>query len=269
MNTPLLRLLFLLFLVLTAPKILADDNTTVTICDDENLWPPYTFIRESASQPEVTGAMIELVDAIFKHSQLTYSLSLTPWKRCLYQVEHYSGAPAYEVFINGSFSEERAAKFLVSDRVYSSGAAYFYSQKTFPNGPDIKRLADAKDYTICGVHGYSYEMFNITADHIAISAGDLHAAFRLLKNNRCEIILNAYSVPFGSKFTDKPMIDDTIKARIFDELPHQQFHIFISRQSPRAEKLVSQINRSIQYLKNSGQADKIFRQYLPECGTDC
>ncbi len=264
-----LYFLTLMYTLLINSAWAGTNQASVTICDDENLWPPYTFIKQTNEGPKVTGAMVELVDAIFQQMDIEYSLTLSPWKRCLYQVENYSGTPPYEIFINGSFSEERAEKFLISDRVYSSGAAYFYSNKIFPKGPEIQTLSDLKDYSICGVHGFNYEMFQVTQHQLSVSAGDLHAAFRLLKNNRCELLLNAYSVPFGSKFTDKPMIDDSISAKIIEELPHQQFHLFVSRQSPRASYLLNKINDTIQALKQTGQADQIFRQYLPDCGTDC
>lgn len=237
----------------------------VTVCDDENLWPPYVFTKDS----KVTGAMVELLDAIFKKTQIDHTLTLTSWKRCLYQVEHFSGEPRFEVFINGTFSEERAQKFLVSDQVYSSGNAYFYSKTQFPVAPEINKLSDLKNYSVCGVHGYNYEMYGLTSSDLSVTAADLHSLFRLLKSNRCDIILNAYSVPFGSLFTDKPMLDNTVDARIIESLPKQSFHIFVSRKTPRAKYLISEINQALQALKEDGTIHAIFSQYLPECGADC
>lgn len=248
-----------------ASKTHLTQGAPVAVCDDENLWPPYAFLKDQ----QLTGAMIEATDAIFKTALLDYQIYLTPWKRCLYQVEHFSGEPAFEVFINGSYSEERAKKYLISDAVYSTGNAYFYSNEMFDDKPHINALADLKDFSVCGVHGYNYDMYKIKPSQLSVVAYDLHAAFRLLKSGRCEVILNAYSVPFGSLFTDNPMIDDSIQAVIFDELPSQSFHVFVSRKTPRANFLINQINTAIQQLKSDGTLETLFRAYLPNCGTEC
>ncbi|MFC3152552.1 substrate-binding periplasmic protein [Litoribrevibacter euphylliae] len=261
--------IFLLMLALPFTATAAKDHLTqgapIAVCDDENLWPPYAFTKNK----QLTGAMIDATEAIFTTAQLNYQIYLKPWKRCLSQVEHFSGEPAFEVFINGSYSEERAQKFLVSEPVYSTGNAYFYSNTMFDEKPHINNLADLKDFSVCGVHGFNYEMYQIKPSQLSVVASDLHAAFRLLKSGRCEVILNAYAVPFGSQFTDSPMIDDTIKAEIFDELPSQSFHVFVSRKTPRASFLIDQINTAIQRLKKDGSLDRIFRTYLPDCGAEC
>ncbi len=240
-------------------------NAPISVCDDENLWPPYAFLQDDT----LTGAMIELTDALFKEADLPYNIHLAPWKRCLYQVEHFEGEPAFEVFINGSYSAERAEKFLVSSPVYTTGNAYFYSQELFDSAPHINTLSDLSDFTVCGVHGYNYDMYRIKPSQLSVVANDLHSAFRLLKSGRCEVVLNAYSVPFGSLFTDNPMIDDTIRANIFDELPAQSFHIFVSKKTPRAQFLLDKINAAITTLKQNGTTDRIFRKYLPDCAADC
>ncbi|WP_284383290.1 substrate-binding periplasmic protein [Litoribrevibacter albus] len=240
-------------------------NAPVAVCDDENLWPPYAFIQDHT----LTGAMIETTKAIFNLANIPYQIHLTPWKRCLYQVEHFQGDPTFEVFINGTYSEERASKFLVSQTVYSTGNAYFYSKDMFDAAPHIKTLSDLNDFSVCGVHGYNYDMYKIKARQLSVVANDLHSAFRLLKSGRCEVILNAYSVPYGSLFTDNPMIDDSIEAKIFEELPAQSFHVFVSKKTPRAGFLINQINQAITTMKNNGQIDAIFRKYLPDCGADC
>jgi len=255
----------LLFLLVSFGFATALNAQMVEICDDENLWPPYTIMKGQ----QVTGAMVEMTDAIFKKIEISHVLHLTPWKRCLYQVENFSGNPPFEVFINGSFSEERSKKYLVSDAIYSTGNAYFYSNQYFKQRPKINQLSDLQGFSVCGVHGYNYEMYKIKPEQLRVTASDLHSAFRLLKSGRCEIILNAYSVPFGSLFTDTPMIDDTVSAEIFTELPVQTFHMFVSRKSPRAKFLIDAINESIRELKASGRAESIFKKYLPDCGTDC
>lgn len=242
----------------------------VYVCDDENFWPPYTFLATADDgEAYISGAMVELTQEIFQLADIPFELVLTPWKRCLYQVEHHRGSPAYEVFINGSYSAERNEKFLVSDPVYSSGAAYFYSESKYPDGLIIEDLQNITDYKICGVHGYNYDMYQVSPNDIAISAGDLHAAFQLLMSGRCDLLLNAYSVPFGSKFTDKPMIDDSIRSALIERIPSQTFHMFVSRKSPRSQSLLNIINTSLEHLKASGKTEEIFRRYLPDCGAGC
>lgn len=241
------------------------NNASVAICDDENLWPPYAFLKNG----QLTGAMVETTNAIFQHLELPHTIHLSPWKRCLYQVEHFKGEPAFEVFINGSFSKERATKYLVSQPVYTTGNAYFYSEEMFDAAPHIKSLSDLNDFSVCGVHGYNYDMYKIKRSQMSVVANDLHSAFRLLKSGRCEIILNAYSVPFGSLYTDNPMIDENIKAKVFEELPTQSFHIFVSKKTPRAAFLLQQINSALTTLKENGELDRIFRNYLPDCGMNC
>jgi hypothetical protein len=69
------------------------------------------------------------LDEIFAMIDLKYSLSFLSWKRCTEEVNHFSTLKKSEVFINGSFSMQRAEDFYLTTPIHETHQVIFYSKK--------------------------------------------------------------------------------------------------------------------------------------------
>lgn len=247
---------------------------TVNVCDDDALWPPYLFLAEKDGKTTPQGAFIDVLDALSRETGITFKVTLCPWKRCLQEVKDYGKNKKFEMF-NGSWSEIRAKDYWMTSPIYFTTASYWYSREQFPDGPDIKKANDLKNYKALGVHGYNYSDYHYTTkeEFIGIggidkSARDLKTAFQMLAAGRGDILLVNASVPIGYKYTGDDIIPEGVA---FKQLPGAKsggFPIYISRQSPRALELLSKINQAVINLVERGVIDRIMKKYLP-CGRDC
>ncbi len=247
-------------------------DPVVNICDDKTEWPPYLFMERVNGKPnknKLQGAMIEILEKITEITGLEFKIELYPWKRCLFEVENFGKNKKYEVFINGSYNEERAQKYYLTAPVYMTSRGYWFSSKKFPDGPDIKCTADLKKYNVLGVLGYNYDEYGFPGNNgIDAGAKNLKAAFMKLNLGRGDILVQSAPVPYGHKAIGENIITENI---VFKKLPDEKpggFHIFISKSSPRAYELLTKINQAIVILGARGTIDEIIKKYIP-CGRNC
>jgi len=237
----------------------------VKICDDQAEWPPYTYYAREGGVPnksQLTGATKDLIDRIFESSSLNYSIKLLPWKRCLNEV---IDGQTYEIFADASSNEDRLKTYHRSRPTYKTTEGLFFSKKRFPNGLKISSAADLNKYKLCGLLGYNYASYFELGVKKDVDLGVNHASKALLKleKGRCDVFLSIIEPIFGAvainQFPMGPEIDHI-------PLPGAKgtiFYFWVSKKSPRAAALLETINTSIDKLYSNGDADKIFKKYLP------
>ena len=59
----------------------------------------------------------------------------------------------YQMALNASYSKKREDEYVMSKNIYEASSVYFYIKKKFPEGPEIKTIADFKKYQVCGLLG--------------------------------------------------------------------------------------------------------------------
>lgn len=239
------------------------------ICDDEAGWPPYVYnpiVDGKPDKSQITGATIELLDAIFREINQDYTLELLPWKRCLNEVEGYPTKGKFEAFSNGSYSEERARLYHTSLPIYSLDRGVFYSTEKFPNGIDVSSLEKIKNYRVCGVHGYTYELWGLGEGEIDLSPKSSAAALKMVSLGRCDVFPSNITPIYGQSFIGEPIVPSDINVYMIDYIPARNFHIFISRGSERGETILKTINNAISLLKENGVYDEIFDRYYRKIG---
>jgi len=116
--------------------------------------------------------------------------------------------------------------------------------------------------------GYNYTTYNIDSKIIQRSA-NLKSTFDMVAKGRCDLVLNAYSIPYGAKLAGNPVMPDYFSGSLISDLPPQTFHTYISRNSSRGVELVNKINQTLIFFGKTGVTSEIYRRYLPSCGNRC
>ncbi len=260
-------ILCLLALLGNCYAVQATTKPKVQICYHDGEWPPYIYFKRDKNILEsnrVEGASVALFDRIFKALKLNYSITMMPWKRCLYEVDTFGDNQKYEMFFNGSYNDDRASKYYITSAMYRTRQALFYSRKKYPQAPVIKSAADLKEYTLCGILGYNYTMHRKAGitNPIDTRARSLSAVLDLIDNDRCDFFPSPMEPIFAGKQLGVYQYSEYIDAIEVPWVGTTTFHAFIAKSSPRAFELYTQINHQLQILQGQGESDEIFRQWL-------
>jgi len=237
----------------------------VKICDDGAEWPPYAYHPRVDGKPDksrVEGAAIELFDEVFKMAGLEYTIQLISWKRCLSEVEKYGKRKKYEVFSNGSYNDERIEKYYLTPSIYETHKGIFYSTTKFPNGPPIKSYKDLTNFKLCGVFGFGYGDYYLEPSMLDTGSRDIKAVLKKISKGRCDLFPNSIEPVYGFATIGESMIPKNIKAMVVPEFSKTTFHLFISKQSPRAQELVTKLSQAILKIRHSPKYDEIFSKYF-------
>ncbi|WP_374435494.1 substrate-binding periplasmic protein [Inhella sp.] len=252
----------LVLLALAAPAA-ALDLQEVLACDDGAEWPPFThYLRDAQGKPssELGGFSVEVLQQILGQAGIRLRLELLPWARCQREVE--SGR--YLMALNASYSQERDARFWLTQPYYRTTHSYFFSRRHFPQGLPIAHLADLANQRVCGVRGYNYEAYKVPAEKIDFGARDFAAVVAKLHLGRCTIGLEKLEIVAGYRITGKDLLaDPELGHAQVPELPPGEFHMMVSRQHPQGEALRDLLNRGLSTLRSSGQLQALQRRHLP------
>jgi len=258
---------YILFLVLTISlsNVQAD---IVHICDDAAEFAPYIYRSKATNQvnnSSLTGATKEFLDEIFKTIGIDYKLDLLPWKRCLAEVEKFGTHKNYEVFSNGSYSKERSEKYYITAAIYRTHEGLWYSHLKFPHGIPIKTASDLNRYSLCGVLGYNYESLAKLGVTTVISTGakSVKAALMQVSKDRCDIFIGGLEDTYGGSTSGIYDIPQSVIGTPFPGIETISYHLFVSKESPRAYELLTKLNQAILLLQHQGIAKKIYDRYLP------
>lgn len=241
----------------------------VHICDDSAEWPPYAFYQrdgDTVNKDVVTGGTYDLVQAVFNKIGMEYTYALVPWKRCLQEVKNFDKAKKYEIIANAGYNEERDQTYLITLPIYRTHQGYFYSTEAFPDGPPAKSISDMNNYKVCGINGYNYTMYSdngLTAK-MDMGASNLQGIMGKLHNKRCDIFPSSLEPVYGMETIGAVDFKGVIKGMPISELKKTDFHLYVSRSSDRGEELRNKINDAIKEMQGSGEAETIYKKYLPD-----
>ena len=262
-------------LVLLAVLILsgtARASDIVRICDDDAEWPPYAYFGKTDGKKDksvIEGATVELAAEIFKQIGLPYTYDMIPWKRCLFEVANFAKNQKYEVVVNASFNTERAGNYYVSAPIYATRFGIAYNRKKFPKGPDIKQLSKLKDHLLCGPTGYNFKMYDLEYDQVDTHNKHYQQILKRVGLDRCDIGLVGVEIVLGLSRIEGWSIPENVIMEPLPQIKPTTFHIWVSKQSPRAHALAVAINQAIIILQHDGRSDRIFKKYLtPPAATE-
>lgn len=264
--------IFSIILYISLLCVISINAKEVKICDDIGEWPPFSYFERDSEgnvTPQLTGAVTELLEEVFKIVDVKHSISMLPWKRCLMSVANFDRIQKYEIFINGIRSPEREEKYLISKPIYKTHQGVFYSSIKYPQGLPLYKASDINKFRICSIYGYDIDFNNELYDFnkdtkVDDGAKDSLAALKKISLGRCDILINSKEPIYGSVKIGKFQLPKDIKSMNMPEIKPTEFYIFIAKKSPRGNILLKEINKAIEILQNNGISTKIFNKYLSQ-----
>jgi len=257
-----LRSLSLLIVFLVSFSATASGEDRVIVCDDQEPWPPYTYPDPASSngtEQVRIGAMVDFLDAIMEHAGLDHVINLKPWNRCLRELEEFSQPGHAEIMIGAGFNEERTAFAHFTRPTHQTTPAIFYSQEAFPNGPDWRDASDTENFVVCRVRGFDYSNVIVSEEGPTVDASSLEVALRQMSRGRCQILFSSLEPVLGSRLYGDSIAPEGITFLRYNLDEPNEYHIMVSKRSPRAEELVRILNDAIGELIEDGTRDEIFQ----------
>lgn len=231
----------------------------VSICGDENEWPPYTYFKRSKGEKtqQVTGYSIAVVEAIFSRHRINYTIRLLPWTRCVAELK---SGQRYQMILDMSANPERRADFLLTKPYYTTIPHYFYSRHAYPQGLHLNTLAELGRHTICGLQGYNYVQYGLDASKVDQGAKSYQAVIAKLHAARCSLFIEQFEAMLGFSLIGTPFLDDQRLAHApIPGLRPSVFYMGISRNFPQGEALKALLDRDLGRMEVSGQLKSLWK----------
>ena len=243
-------------------------NISLSICDDENEWPPYIFFERVGGKKgdKVVGFSIDVLEDIFSRHQIRYNIAMLPWARCLLEVGKGS---KFQMVLDLSTSPEREIDYWISQAYYTTNTYYYFSRKKYPEGLPIKAMVDLKKYRVCGIHGYNvnyagYFGFFMPGE-IDQGAKTFDALIAKIHLQRCDVFLEQYQAMQGYALIGKPFLDDPNLGRApMPGLLPSPFRFAISRQYVHGESLMKLIDQEIKQMESTGRLKELWKKRVPK-----
>jgi len=255
-----MKIILILFIFLSSPVVF---SKTIQLCTDEDGWGSYSY---RSNNNIAKGATVELIDHIFNNLNLQYSISLIPWKRCLYRVSHYDKSKSYEIYFDATKNKARDLTAYSSKAIYKVHPGFFYSIDKFPQGPKYDKISELNQYRLCGITGHNLDPWYEAGIKFPVEADllDYKNALKNIAGNRCDLLLTWISPLLGNAKKDKYEIDSRIRYKKIKKIKPSSFHIYIAKKSPRGKELLLLINQQLELLKKNGTIKKIYKKHIPK-----
>ena len=243
-------------------------NISISICDDENEWPPYIFFERTGGKKgdRVVGFSIDVLDDIFSRHQIRYAITMLPWARCLLEV---SKGSKFQMALDLSTSPEREIDYWVSQAYYTTNTYYYFSRKKYPQGMTINAMVDLKKYRVCGIHGYNVNYAGYLGffkpGEIDQGTKTFDALIAKIHLQRCDVFLEQYQAMQGYALIGKPFLDDPNLGRApMPGLMPSPFRFAISRQYVHGERLIKLIDQEIKHMESTGRLKELWKKRVPK-----
>lgn len=261
----MLKILLFLFIISFALPVSGIDlkGKTISITDDGSEWAPYTYYKrvDNKVTNEIIGYSVDVIKEIFDKNGINYTIELLPWKRAQMEVETGND---YQMFLSGSYNEERSKKYYISLPYYSTSAYYFYSKHNYPNGISIKTKTDLKKYRLAGLLGHNYTNYGINPDEIYTGASTYKAVFTQINHNRYDLFLESLEIIAGySAIEENILADPDLGYGRVPEMKSVDFYMMFTKNEVGKE-LKRVVDNEIRAMEKSGRMKELLRKYVPE-----
>ncbi len=211
----------------------AEAKEPVKICWESELKPPYL---ERDDNGGVAGTMVRHLEQVLQAQQFDYEHILLPWARCLQAMQ----AGTVELVPNASYHVDREKYAFYSKPSYSSELGLYYRKDQFPQAPDISNLTALAQYRVGGVQDFNYSFYQ---DQVTVEP-------KVKRREQLIDMLQRQRIDFA--IVQRKVIEEMAKRQQLDlhglawisnpVSPHKQYHVLVSRKSPRAAQLLKTIN---------------------------
>lgn len=236
-------------------------DLSISVCDDENEWPPYTYYQrvDGKKTTRISGFSIDVIDEIFSRNRISYSVSLLPWARCLAEVNN---GKRFQMVLDLSRNEERNTAYWMTRPYYFTSAYYFYSKKQHPQGLPIRTAADLKRFRACGLQGYNYTLYGFFKEgEVDQGTKDFNALIAKLHARRCDLFMEQYEAMLGFGAIGNSFLSDPNLGREpIPDLSPTYFHFGISRKFPGGQALKNLIDKELLQMEASGRLKELWKK---------
>ncbi|MGB0697479.1 MAG: hypothetical protein ACPGOY_17640 [Rhodospirillaceae bacterium] len=195
---------------------------------------------------------------------LDYAVELKPWERCLKEIKVGGQGGRAELIIGAAFNEERAAFAHFTQATHASRSAIFYSETRFPEGIDWASPQDTERFVVCVVRGFNYTNEIPSDSTSTLSAKSVDIAIQHMRRGRCEILFSSIEPIFGTKLYGGSTVPAEIRYLEYDTEDPNDYHIMVSKASPRGKALAQRLDAAIAALIADGTRDRIFDGYYQQ-----
>jgi polar amino acid transport system substrate-binding protein len=232
----------------------------ISICDDENEWPPYSYYQRVGGKKtaKVTGFAVAVLDDIFGRRGVAYTIDLIPWPRCLAVA---TIGKYYGMVLNMSYNAERTRNFLFSRPYYATTSYYYYSRHNYPDGLAIATTADIGKYRVCGVQGYNYEGYGLAPGEVDQGAKNFTALISKVQLGRCALFLEKDEVMTGYAAIGKNYLGDPdIGKAPIPGIKPDLFYFGVSKRYAHADEVLAIIDEELLHMELSGRLSELWRK---------
>lgn len=227
---------------------------SIDFCEDP--WPPYTYGEMGA--PPSKGYAVEFLNEIAARTNITVTMTLLPWKRCLLMAERGE----MDGIMLLTKNDQRTQYLDFSIPVMSDNNLVWYRRMDNIH-KKLDSFSDLKNYRIGLAASFNYgdefeaaiKEFNLNVE----VAHDIKSNFRKLALGRIDVFFVNLAVA-NEVFRQNPELEKNIvySDKLFKKVP---FFIAISKKS-KARSIVPKLNQTIQTMAEDGTIDRILRAPL-------
>lgn len=225
----------------------AQEENTVVLATDP--WPPYYG-------PDLNdgGYFTDIVTEAFKRVGYTCEVKFVPWKRALERAQRGS----YDGILGAFYAESRTRDFAYSEPISESHLAFF-SKKG--RGIRYQTLQDLSQYSIGVIRGYSYsEEFEAATELRTEEVNRVEQNIEKVLANRIDLFIDSQEVV--SYLLNTTLSDQKDQLEMLTP-PYKTntLYVLISKKNPQHQRIVNDLNRGLQMLKEDGTYDAILKEH--------
>ena len=223
-------------------------GSTLSVCIDENPWPPYTYWDKSVLEPIFGGYTVSLASMILTRLKQPYRIELLPWS----EVHARAKSTGCDMVLDISATLERQEYLYFTQPIYQLYYSLVYNTQTF-NASNMPSSKHIKNYNICGVDSYNYGILDKKLD--IIREPSIQTVLNKLKNKQCDFFaveapILRYGIKMGLyQFNDMGCLD-------LEDITKKSYRLALAKKTPDAINLIKKINSQLNQLRKEGEIAK-------------
>jgi polar amino acid transport system substrate-binding protein len=244
----------LLCLVASSSHARAQDTDRLSACASHT--PP--FVMFALGDP-LTGFSFELLGQLASHMGRRLRVSKLPWARCLQEVK--SGA--IDLAIDAYDDAERRKTYFYSAPYHTLTPQLFFKANSLIETLHISKVDELSRFKGCGVHGYTYEHYDLDASTLDRGAGDDAKMLQKLKARHCDYAVEELEYIIGGRnyLANWPDESDLKSVRpAWARGP--KLHFLIGKGHAEGRTLLSDLDHAIGLAEKSGQSAALRKKYF-------
>jgi ABC-type amino acid transport substrate-binding protein len=233
--------------------------TPLSVCLDENPWPPYSYLQENplGGAPVLRGYTAELATRALRAMALDWRLVRLPWAEVHHRARSPDGDARCDLILDISATPERESYLAFTDPIYKLRYSLMYDRKRFPGGSPLQRRADLKTWKTCGVKDYNYGALPEQVD--LRRADSIQDALDRLQRRQCDFFLIEASVLERGGAMGLYRTGDLDCVEL--EGMSKAYRLAVSKQADNAGGLLGGLKQALDQLRRDGIQARLAGQY--------